>query len=171
MSIITSPWCHAWGYARNFGSISLAILTFIGNKRINRQSLRLCNLQLNYTNSLAKLDFAINSLEKETNCILSVSKKRLQEEDGIGNTYISCNNYKLENHCHLFLSIRKIKYKNHSLFSGSHWAEAEPGLGLLFWISGLACKCRISRIFNSKFHLAQYMILIVGRGGIVFRLR
>ena len=34
-------------------------------------------------NSLAKLDFAINSVEKETNCILSVSKKRLQEEDGI----------------------------------------------------------------------------------------
>ena len=36
-----------------------------------------------YTNSLAKLDFAINSVEKETNCIWSVSKKRLQEEDGI----------------------------------------------------------------------------------------
>ena len=35
-----------------------------------------------YTN-LAKLDFAINSVGKETNCILSVSKKRLQEEDGI----------------------------------------------------------------------------------------
>ena len=36
-----------------------------------------------YTNTLAKLDFAINSVGKETNCILSVSKKRLQEEDGI----------------------------------------------------------------------------------------
>ena len=35
-----------------------------------------------YTN-LAKLDFAINSVGKETNCILSVSKKRLQEEDAI----------------------------------------------------------------------------------------
>ena len=32
-------------------------------------------------NSLAKLDFAINSVAKETNFILSVSKKRLQEED------------------------------------------------------------------------------------------
>ena len=88
--------------------------------------------------SLAKLDFAINSVEKETNCILSVSKKRLQEEDGIGNTNISCNNYKLENHCQLFISKRKNKNKNYSLFSGSHWAVAKPGLGLLFWISGLA---------------------------------
>ena len=32
-----------------------------------------------YTNSLAKLDFAINSVGKETNCILSISKKHLQE--------------------------------------------------------------------------------------------
>ena len=36
-----------------------------------------------YMNSLAKLDFAINSVGKETNCMLSVCKKRLQEEDGI----------------------------------------------------------------------------------------
>ena len=29
-----------------------------------------------FTNSLAKFDFAINSVKKESNCILSVSKKR-----------------------------------------------------------------------------------------------
>ena len=43
-----------------------------------------------YTNSLVKLDFAINSVAKETNCILSVSKKRLQEKDGNGGSVCLC---------------------------------------------------------------------------------
>ena len=67
-------------------TVSLIFIRFKSAKReiiTIRQHTIMCwwTHKSHYTNSLAKLDFAINSVEKETNWILSVCTKRLQEAE------------------------------------------------------------------------------------------